>query len=268
MQYDCQCGRTTEKNTVDEFTAQRNDYLRKNVMVPIAWALARTLKYKPSDSLYYMTYELMRWKNINPEKKERIQNAIAQANVEMDHKLLMQQNIEKEELIKSKNEEALANIPCLRCKQHQELHVTKQACLKCMKKPRRKSGDCEFPEICSACKIEPSRKLEACQFSELCSSCNIANNPLNKSKGYGPPNCCDFCKHVDSQLKKCRVDLSPQICSSDKLADSSPLPQSERFEECQFPQVCSSCKVDDIESKNLEACEFPEVCSSCKITKP
>ncbi|XP_031830212.2 uncharacterized protein LOC116425981 [Nomia melanderi] len=152
-------------------------------MVPIAWAMARTLKYKPSDPLHYLAYELFHWKhgNINQQKKESIKESIALATVAMDRKLILRKHMEQKKLIKDQNEEAMKNIPCIICKKRQELHRIKEACWKCVTKPITKQEPCEFPEVCSSCKMEVlSKKLESCQLSQYCSSCKIDNASLNK----------------------------------------------------------------------------------------
>lgn len=57
-------------------------------MVPVSWAMAKVLKYEPSDPIHYMAYQLLHWKNDNviQTKKDTIYKVIASATVTMDHK--------------------------------------------------------------------------------------------------------------------------------------------------------------------------------------
>lgn len=64
---------------------------RQNVMVPLAWAMARTLKYQPSDPLHYATYQLLCWKHdhVTQTKKDSIHEVIALATSKMDRKFIV-----------------------------------------------------------------------------------------------------------------------------------------------------------------------------------
>ncbi|XP_078043734.1 uncharacterized protein LOC144473598 [Augochlora pura] len=240
--YECQCGHPVGEITVDELTAQRNDYLRQNVMVPVAWAMSRALKYNPTDLLHYTAYSLLHWKyNLNRQKKESVGEAIAMATVAMDRKLIMEKNEKQKELIKNRYEEALSNIPCQRCKDR--LDIIKP-CTECTKVLVKKPGDCEFPEICSSCKLEASPK--PCSFPEVCSFCKLASVPSRKS--YRFPECSSTCKIMDNELKECQRDQLPRPCSSSKDADSA----ATRVEVCQHPELCSDCgMVDSISGEEM-----------------
>ncbi|XP_033327447.2 uncharacterized protein LOC117221005 [Megalopta genalis] len=228
--------------TVEELTAQRNDYLRQNVMVPLAWAMAESLKYNPTDLLHYTAHSLLRWKyNLNQQKQESVREAIAMATVAMDRKLISEKNEEQEELIKNRYEEALKNTPCRRCKEHLDFI---KGCTECTKVPVKTSGECEFPEICSSCKLEPSPK--PCAFPEICSSCKLTSVPSKKS--YRFPECSSTCKIIDSPLKECKSYQSPRPCCSSEDAGSAVT----KLEECRYPEVCSACgMIDSISGEEM-----------------
>ncbi|CAL7941997.1 unnamed protein product [Xylocopa violacea] len=158
QQSTCQCHILAKNKSARELNAQRSDYLRKNVMVPLSWAIARTLKYKPSDPIHFTAYQLLRWvhDNVPQIKKDNLHQFIALSTIAMDRKLIVKKRLEDEKLSKKLNEEAMENIPCSICKDHQELHRIKKQCWKCVKKPLKKLEICEFPEICSSCKINVS----------------------------------------------------------------------------------------------------------------
>ncbi|KAK1123746.1 hypothetical protein K0M31_008441 [Melipona bicolor] len=164
----CQCHISAKNKTVYELTAQRNDYLRQNVMVPLSWAMAKTLEYKPSDPIHFMGYKLLQWifSNVPKTKKDNLQELIALSTIEMDRKLVEKKRLEKEKLIKNLNEEAMKNIPCDICKGYQELYRIKKQCWKCVWKPLKKFESCEFPEICSLCKISVSDNNVLGQFNK------------------------------------------------------------------------------------------------------
>ncbi|XP_076182861.1 uncharacterized protein LOC143154783 [Ptiloglossa arizonensis] len=189
-------------------------------MVPVSWAMAKVLKYEPSDPIHYMAYQLLHWKNDNviQTKKDTIYKVIASATVTMDHKFSLRRLLEKEKLVKSLNEKSMENIPCTICKDYQELHCIKQRCWKCIKRPARKYKTCEFPQMCSSCKINEvdksmSRKHEICEFPQMCSSCKI--NEVDKS-------------------------------------------MSRKHEICEFPQMCSTCKINMLD-KNDKCISLPHL---------
>ncbi|XP_076237451.1 uncharacterized protein LOC143181106 [Calliopsis andreniformis] len=152
----CQCHLKTEEKTMDELTAQRNDYLRQNVMVPLAWAMTRTLKYTPTDPVHYMMYQLLCWKhsNVTQTEKDSTKEFIAVATIAMDQSFIARKLLEEENLLKGQNQEIMKNIPCNVCKDHQQLRRIKEKCLKCIKRPLKKYESCKFPEMCSLCKID------------------------------------------------------------------------------------------------------------------
>ena len=60
-------------------------------MVPLSWAMAKTLEYKPSDPIHFMGYKLLQWifSNVPKTKKDNIQELIALSTIEMDRKLVV-----------------------------------------------------------------------------------------------------------------------------------------------------------------------------------
>jgi len=64
---------------------------RQNVMVPLSWAISRTLRYQPSDPKHYIAHQLLRWKygNVPQEEIHDAQQFIASATVTMDRKLMV-----------------------------------------------------------------------------------------------------------------------------------------------------------------------------------
>ena len=57
-------------------------------MVPLSWAMAKTLEFKPTDPLHYTAYQLLRWAhNVSETEKNALQQLIALATIEMDRKL-------------------------------------------------------------------------------------------------------------------------------------------------------------------------------------
>ncbi|XP_033178333.1 uncharacterized protein LOC100741710 [Bombus impatiens] len=159
QQYACRCHILAKNETVHELTAQQNDYLRQNIMVPLSWAVAKTLEYNPSDPVHFIGYKLLQWtcNNISQTEKDKHQQLIALSTIKMDHKLIDKKHLEKEGLIKTLNQKAIIrNIPCNICKNHQELYRIEKQCWKCVLRPIRKLESCEFPDICSSCKINVS----------------------------------------------------------------------------------------------------------------
>nr|XP_034185214.1 uncharacterized protein LOC117606624 [Osmia lignaria] len=148
QQYACLCHLLAENKTVAELTAQRNDYLRQNIMVPLSWAMAKTLEFKPTDPLHYTAYQLLRWAhNVSETEKNALQQLIALATIEMDRKLTEKIRLEEEEeLIRNLNEKNTKNTVCKDSKQFE----------KYARKSLKKYETCEFPEMCSSCKINVS----------------------------------------------------------------------------------------------------------------
>nr|XP_012137154.1 PREDICTED: uncharacterized protein LOC105662038 [Megachile rotundata] len=143
----CQCHLAKNK-TAAELTAQRNDYLRQNIMVPLAWAMARTLSYNPTDPIHYTAYQLLRWPHISETEKDSLQELIALDTIKMDRKLI--ENKCLEELIRNSNEKNVQNTVCKSPQQFKQKHC------KCKREPVEKYETCEFPEVCSSCKINVS----------------------------------------------------------------------------------------------------------------
>jgi len=58
-------------------------------MVPLSWALSRTLRYRPSDSNHYIAHQLLRWKygNVSEEEMHSAQQFVSCATIIMDHQL-------------------------------------------------------------------------------------------------------------------------------------------------------------------------------------
>ncbi|KAG7212408.1 hypothetical protein KM043_012725 [Ampulex compressa] len=86
-QFTCACHTNSDQKTAKaELSAQRNDYLRQNVMVPLAWAMSRALNYNPSDPTYYIAFQLLRWKygNIPQAEKENAHRIVALATIAKD----------------------------------------------------------------------------------------------------------------------------------------------------------------------------------------
>ncbi|XP_017892997.1 uncharacterized protein LOC108632750 [Ceratina calcarata] len=160
--YSCRCHALEELKTDEEINARRNDYLRQNIMIPLSWAMARTLKYRPSDPIHFISYQLLSWVhgNVPENRKEDLRQLIALSTIAMDKKLVARNLLEEEERIRKKNLEALKNIPCEVCKEHQALRRVKEQCWKCVKKRVKKFGVCEFPDVCSSCKINVSNKSD------------------------------------------------------------------------------------------------------------
>ncbi|CAK9803146.1 hypothetical protein ANTQUA_LOCUS3602 [Anthophora quadrimaculata] len=154
----CQCYQLAKNKTEDEVIAERNDYLRQNVMIPLTWVIARTLEYKPTEPIHFMAYQLLHWTrdNVHQTKKDNLQQLIALATIAMDRKFIVKKRLEEEKQIENLNKTAMENIPCCYCKDRQELRRIKERCWKCVIRPLRKFESCEFPHICSSCKINVS----------------------------------------------------------------------------------------------------------------
>ncbi|XP_054003839.1 uncharacterized protein LOC128889844 [Hylaeus anthracinus] len=243
QQCPCLCHLVAEKNTVEELSVQRNDYLRQNIMVPVSWTMAKVLNYKPSDPIHYMAYQLLRWKNNNvtQNKKDTIHNIIALATTAMDRKLILRRLSEEEKLLERLNDEAIKNTPCTICKEYQKLHRIKQRCWRCSKNLAKKYEICKFPQMCNSCEIDEKQleKYDICEFSQMCSSCIINEIDKNTQRKY---EICQF----------------PRTCSSCKINEAEKI-TSREYEICEFPQTCTSCKinkVDKIMPRKYENCEF------------
>ncbi|XP_076757252.1 uncharacterized protein LOC143427207 [Xylocopa sonorina] len=94
-------------------------------MVPLSWALTRTLKSKPSDPIHFTAYQLLRWVhgNISQTKKDTLHQLIALSTIAMDQKLIMKKHSEKEKLSKKLNEETMRNTPCNICNHQEICHI-------------------------------------------------------------------------------------------------------------------------------------------------
>lgn len=68
---------------------------RQNVMVPLSWAIGRALRYQPSDPIYYIAQQLLRWKygNVPQEEVHNAQQFVASATIIMDRRLVVKKNI-------------------------------------------------------------------------------------------------------------------------------------------------------------------------------
>ncbi|XP_024936913.1 uncharacterized protein LOC107264199 [Cephus cinctus] len=150
------------KETPSELIAQRNDYLRQNVMVPLVWAMSKALQYRPSDPKHYIAYKLLSWKygNVSKAEMEDVRNLVITATIDKDKQLIKHKRIE-EELELEAYKEALKNIPCKPCSQSQQLHRIKRGCWKCIKKWIPKYRPCELPEDCSSCEVDLSDFLKS-----------------------------------------------------------------------------------------------------------
>lgn len=60
-------------------------------MVPLSWAMATSLEYKPSNPIHFMVYQLLKWScnNISEVKKDNVQQLVALFTIKMDHKLIV-----------------------------------------------------------------------------------------------------------------------------------------------------------------------------------
>lgn len=60
-------------------------------MVPLSWAVAKTLEYNPSDPVHFIGYKLLQWtcNNISQTEKDKHQQLIALSTIKMDHKLIV-----------------------------------------------------------------------------------------------------------------------------------------------------------------------------------
>ncbi|XP_018343663.1 PREDICTED: uncharacterized protein LOC108749438 [Trachymyrmex septentrionalis] len=72
-------------------TLTRNDYLKQNVLIPLSWAISRVLRYRPSDPIHYIAYQLLRWKygNVPQEEIHDFQQIIASSSTILMNQELM-----------------------------------------------------------------------------------------------------------------------------------------------------------------------------------
>ncbi|XP_046742512.1 uncharacterized protein LOC124409136 [Diprion similis] len=149
---------TPKTLTSSELVTERNEYLRRTVVAPLAWAMSRALQYRPSDPNHYIACQLLRWRygNVSKTEMKTVEDYVIARTIEMDKKLMEQKRKEEEELMAKHNLEALQNIPCSPCWQNQQIHRIKERCWKCIKKWVPNYETCELPEICSSCKIDLS----------------------------------------------------------------------------------------------------------------
>ncbi|XP_012271075.1 uncharacterized protein LOC105694726 isoform X2 [Orussus abietinus] len=115
---------------------QRNDYLRQTVMIPLAWAMGRALRYKPSDPKHYIACQLLRWKygNIPECEMNEIRKIIVGSTFKKDQKYREKICEQEKDLLDKLNEEAMKDIPCKICIENQQLVRNKKHCWKCIKK--------------------------------------------------------------------------------------------------------------------------------------
>ncbi|XP_043791858.1 uncharacterized protein LOC122714516, partial [Apis laboriosa] len=127
----CQCHLLSKNNAMFQ-SIIRNDYLRQNVMVPLSWAMATSLEYKPSNPIHFMVYQLLKWtyNNISEIKKDNVQQLIALSTIKMDHKLIVKKHLKKKLI---ENEKTIDNIPCDFCEDYQKLYRIKKQYWKCVK---------------------------------------------------------------------------------------------------------------------------------------
>ncbi|XP_046594369.1 uncharacterized protein LOC107216612 isoform X1 [Neodiprion lecontei] len=149
--------------TSSELLTERNEYLRRTVMAPLAWAMSRALQYRPSDPNHYIACQLLRWRygNVSKLEMKAVEDFVIARTIEMDKKLMEQKRKEEEELMAKHNFEALQNIPCHPCWQNQQIYRVKERCWKCIKKWVPNYERCELPEICSSCEVDLSEILNS-----------------------------------------------------------------------------------------------------------
>lgn len=59
-------------------------------MVPLTWAMARTLNYNPTNPIHYTAYQLLHWiHNVSEIEKETLRQSVALDTIKMDHKLIV-----------------------------------------------------------------------------------------------------------------------------------------------------------------------------------
>lgn len=60
-------------------------------MVPLTWALNKTLKYNPTNPIHYIACQLLRWKydNISSKEKERTIDFVIGSTIKKDLELLV-----------------------------------------------------------------------------------------------------------------------------------------------------------------------------------
>lgn len=58
-------------------------------MVPLTWAMVRAQQYEPTDPIYYIAYQLLRWTmgSVSETQKQDIQEFVATATASMDDKI-------------------------------------------------------------------------------------------------------------------------------------------------------------------------------------
>ncbi|KMQ95429.1 major centromere autoantigen [Lasius niger] len=135
----CTCYLNLLPKGEDGETLKRNDYLRQNVMVPLSWAIGRALRYQPSDPIYYIAQQLLRWKygNVPQEEVHNAQQFVASATIIMDRRLVEKRKREEEDAVRRLNEAAMKDIICNICLERQKLYRIKERCWKCTRVPIR-----------------------------------------------------------------------------------------------------------------------------------
>lgn len=66
-------------------------WCRQNVMIPLTWAISRTLKYQPTNPQHYIAHQLLRWRygNVPQEEMDNTQQFVVSATIAMDRKLVV-----------------------------------------------------------------------------------------------------------------------------------------------------------------------------------
>ncbi|XP_032680447.1 uncharacterized protein LOC116848450 [Odontomachus brunneus] len=129
-QYDfapCTCYLNLLSKEQGDETVKRNNYLRQNVMIPLTWAISRTLKYQPTNPQHYIAHQLLRWRygNVPQEEMDSIQQFVVSATIAMDRKLVEKRKREEEDAIRRLNETAVKDIICDTCLKRQKLYRIK-----------------------------------------------------------------------------------------------------------------------------------------------
>lgn len=62
-------------------------------MVPLSWAISKTLKYRPSNPEHYIAYQLLRWKYGNVPQSEIYNARKIMACATIDRKFMVQNYI-------------------------------------------------------------------------------------------------------------------------------------------------------------------------------
>ncbi|KYN44906.1 hypothetical protein ALC56_00902 [Trachymyrmex septentrionalis] len=114
-------------------TLTRNDYLKQNVLIPLSWAISRVLRYRPSDPIHYIAYQLLRWKygNVPQEEIHDFQQIIASSSTILMNQELMQER-EGKNVTRCSNKAAVKDIAYVVCPE-QKLYRVKECYWKCTK---------------------------------------------------------------------------------------------------------------------------------------